>query len=109
MVDLITKSRNLEDAMLADYPGIIIPTKQYEKNSSAGVSFYRFKNLEEETLMKFLENYKQCNYVVLNEKGTVISNNLGEDRSTTINQISGADTWLEILQDWKTNDLVSDN
>ena len=95
MVDLITRSTKLEDAMLADYPGIIIPTEQCEKDTSIpNVKFYKFKNLEEDELMKFLEKYKDYDYIVLNEDKLIASNKV---KKVEVN-------WSEVLRG-----LTSDN
>jgi hypothetical protein len=63
LVDLITTDKELQDAMISDYPGLI-KEGQYHVESNRGTKVYMFLNLEKGTLLEFLKSHKNCEYII---------------------------------------------
>ena len=75
-VDLATLDKDLEDIMINDYPGKMFGNQHYI-DTPTDDKIYRFFNLEKNTLLEFLGNYKHSfRYEVLDsETGELIEVN----------------------------------
>ncbi|MBW3020227.1 hypothetical protein KY334_02945 [Candidatus Woesearchaeota archaeon] len=81
-VDLITKNRYLEDIMIREYPGII-KEDMMDKAKLKDETIFYFKNLDQDTLVKFLENNPEIKELGIGLEDYVIR----ESRTFTHTQI----------------------
>lgn len=75
-VDLYTPNKRLEDLMLSEYPGKIIPEEQhYVQNTGAG-TLYKFFDLNYDALIAFLKDKDNLGYIILDsETGKLLAVN----------------------------------